>query len=127
MGVLRWRSRLDDEIAGTSSQPVSRLDLEILIALRLALYQLRWLDRIPARAAIHESVELVKRARKRSAAPFVNAILRKLSQVPRPSNGHLAALHAASTPEAVAETSAQPLWMVERWFREFGVETTKLI
>ena len=100
---------------------------EVLAALRLATYQMQHLDRIPARAAIHESVELVKRARKRSAAPFVNAILRKLSQVPRPSNGHLAALHAASSPEAVAETSAQPLWMVERWFREFGVETTKLI
>jgi len=127
MGVLRWRSLLDRDIAAASSQSVRKLDTEVLAALRLATYQMQHLDRIPARAAIHESVELVKRARKRSAAPFVNAILRKLSQVPRPSNGHLAALHAASTPEAVAETSAQPLWMVERWFREFGVETTKLI
>ena len=79
MGVLRWRSRLDDEIAHASSQPLAKLDLEILIALRLALYQFRWLDRVPQRAALHESVELVKRARKRSAAPFVNAVLRKLS------------------------------------------------
>ena len=79
MGVLRWRSRLDAEIATASSQPLSKLDLEILIALRLALYQFLWLDRIPQRAALHESVELVKRARKRSAAPFVNAVLRKLS------------------------------------------------
>ncbi len=70
MGVLRWRARLDDEIAAASSQPLSRLDLEILISLRLALYQFRWLDRIPARAALHESVELVKRARKSSAAPI---------------------------------------------------------
>src|SRR5437764_2201915 len=82
MGVLRWRSRLDAEIAPASSQLLSKLDPEILIALRLALYQLRWLDRIPARAALHESVELVKRARKRSAAPFVNAVLRKLSSTP---------------------------------------------
>jgi len=101
MGVLRWRSLMDSKIAEYSSQPLSRLDIEILTALRLAVYQIGWLSRIPARAAINESVELVKRARKRSAAPFVNAILRKLSQVPRPSNGHLAALHAASTPEAV--------------------------
>jgi 16S rRNA (cytosine967-C5)-methyltransferase len=79
MGVLRWRSRLDAEIATASSQPLSRLDIEILIALRLALYQFLWLDRVPRRAALHESVELVKRARKRSAAPFVNAVLRKLS------------------------------------------------
>ena len=79
MGVLRWRSRLDEEIAQASSQGLSRLDIEIMLALRLALYQFRWLDRIPKRAALHESVELVKRARKRSAAPFVNAVLRKLS------------------------------------------------
>ena len=78
MGVLRWQSLLDAEISQSSSQPLSRLDLEILVALRLAFYQLRSLSRIPARAAIHESVELVKRARKRSAAPFVNAVLRKL-------------------------------------------------
>src|ERR1700682_2100442 len=59
MGILRWRSLLDDEISHASSQPLSKLDVEILIALRLGLYQLRWLDRVPHRAAIHESVELV--------------------------------------------------------------------
>ena len=79
MGVLRWRSLLDSQIATSSTQPLSKLDLEILTALRLAVYQLGWLSRIPARAAINESVELVKRARKRSAAPFVNAVLRKLA------------------------------------------------
>ena len=62
MGVLRWRSLLDTEIAGSSAQPLAKLDLEVLTALRLALYQLRWL-RVPPRAAINESVELVKRAR----------------------------------------------------------------
>ncbi|MGA9076089.1 MAG: transcription antitermination factor NusB, partial [Candidatus Sulfotelmatobacter sp.] len=70
MGVLRWRSLLDSQLSDISSQPISKLDLEILTALRLAVYQLRWLSRIPARAAINESVELDKRARKRSAAPF---------------------------------------------------------
>jgi 16S rRNA (cytosine967-C5)-methyltransferase len=120
MGVLRWRSRLDDEIAGTSSQPISKLDLEILIALRLALYQLRWLDRIPPRAAIHESVELVKRARKRSAAPFVNAILRKFagkSQSGRKPETH----EPADSPEALARGYAHPLWLVERWAKEYGL------
>src|SRR5258708_20698757 len=70
MGVLRWRSRLDDEIATASSQPLSKIDLEILIALRLALYQFRWLDPIPPRPALPESVELVKPARQRSPATF---------------------------------------------------------
>src|SRR5437588_52152 len=109
MGVLRWRSLLDDEIAPASSQPLSRLDLEILIALRLALYQLRWLDRIPHRAAIHESVDLVKRARKHSAAPFVNAILRKLAAaVPPPKES------PEENFKSVARSQAHPSWLVER-------------
>ena len=79
MGVLRWRSLLDQRIAEHSSQKLARLDREVLTALRLAAYQLLFLDRVPGRAAVHESVELVKRARKRSAVPFVNAVLRKFA------------------------------------------------
>ena len=75
MGVLRWRSLLDEQIARRSSLQVSKLDAEVLVCLRLAAYQLLYLDRVPQHAAVHESVELVKRARKRSAVPFVNAVL----------------------------------------------------
>jgi len=122
MGVLRWRSRLDSKIATASSQPLSKLDIEILIALRLALYQFLWLDRVPARAALHESVELVKRARKRSAAPFVNAVLRKLSAAPRKDDED-----EAASPEALARTLAHPPWLVERWAREYGLPTAHQI
>ncbi|MGC2172570.1 MAG: 16S rRNA (cytosine(967)-C(5))-methyltransferase RsmB [Candidatus Sulfotelmatobacter sp.] len=121
MGVLRWRSMLDSEIAAGSNQPLSKLDPEILTALRLAVYQLGWLSRIPARAAINESVELVKRARKRSAAPFVNAVLRKLaagaSYVDRSSQS---AIGSASS-ETLAASSAHPLWLVERWIHAYGL------
>src|SRR5215470_5238178 len=79
MGVLRWRSALDEQIALHCSQKLEKLDREVLTALRMAAYQLRFLDRIPDRAAVHESVELVKRAKKASAAGLVNAVLRKLS------------------------------------------------
>ena len=58
---------------------MGKLDIEVLTALRLAAYQVLFLDRIPERAAVHESVELVRRARKVSAAPFANAVLRKLA------------------------------------------------
>ena len=64
MGVLRWRSLLDDQIAQRSSLKLSKLDPEVLTCLRLAAYQLLYLDRVPQHAAVHESVELVKRARK---------------------------------------------------------------
>lgn len=125
LGVLRWRSCLDAEIATASSQPLSKLDLEILIALRLAVYQFRWLDRVPQRAALHESVELVKRARKRSAAPFVNAVLRKLSSASR--NQNVPAEDKAASPEDLSRSFAQPLWLVERWTRAYGLPATRQI
>jgi 16S rRNA (cytosine967-C5)-methyltransferase len=125
MGVLRWQLALDDEIVRASSQPLAKLDLEILIALRLALYQLRWLDRIPHRAAIHESVDLVKRARKSSAAAFVNAVLRKLSisTAPPERSPHDSAVSA----EFLARAFAHPLWLVERWVREYGLDAARRI
>ena len=122
MGVLRWRATIDSFIASVSSQRLAKIDLEVLIALRLAAYQVRWLDRIPARAAIYESVELVKRARKRSAAPFANAILRKLAQFPRAAGPHSELIRAASTPMELAAAASHPLWIVERWISEFGFD-----
>jgi 16S rRNA (cytosine967-C5)-methyltransferase len=123
MGVLRWRSLLDSQIATSSAQPLSKLDPEILTALRLAVYQLRWLSRIPARAAINESVELVKRARKRSAASFVNAVLRKLAaSVSRVENSPQSGISDASV-EALAASSAHPLWLVERWKQAYGLRS----
>jgi 16S rRNA (cytosine967-C5)-methyltransferase len=118
MGVLRWRSLLDSQISEVSSQPLSRLDLEILTALRLAVYQLRWLSRVPARAAINESVDLVKRARKRSAASFVNAVLRKLAAS---SDGAPLAVGGSSA-QQLAASAAHPQWLVERWIEAYGLE-----
>jgi 16S rRNA (cytosine967-C5)-methyltransferase len=124
MGVLRWRCLLDDKISAASSQPLAKLDLEVLIALRLALYQFGWLTRIPSRAALHESVELVKRARKRSAAPFVNAVLRTLSKVPwRPFASPVVGISV----DAIASAYAHPAWLVERWRRFYGAETARQI
>jgi 16S rRNA (cytosine967-C5)-methyltransferase len=127
MGVLRWRSLLDSEIGRNSSQPVAKLDLEVLIALRLAVYQLRWLDRIPARAAINESVNLVKRARKHSAAPFVNAVLRKIAaQVPATQETRRSEINSESA-EALADSSAHSQWLVERWVNDYGLDSTARI
>jgi 16S rRNA (cytosine967-C5)-methyltransferase len=122
MGVLRWRSVLDSQIATSSAQPLSKLDPEILTALRLAVYQLGWLTRVPARAAINESVELVKRARKRSAAPFVNAVLRKLNAgTPQHDSPTQHEINASSA-ETLAASSAHPRWLVERWIHAYGIE-----
>jgi 16S rRNA (cytosine967-C5)-methyltransferase len=126
LGVLRWRSLLDKQIAERSSQKLGRLDPEVLTALRLAAHQLLFLDRVPERAAVHESVELVKRARKRSAVPFANAVLRKFAGVPR-DHENVSAIANSTTSPALAEHSAHPLWLVERWTREFGFKAAQQV
>ena len=125
MGVLRWRAAIDATLAPASSKPLNKLDHEVLTALRLGAYQLAWLSRIPAHAAIHESVELVKRARKRSAAPFTNAILRKLSAAP--SSFGAAAIQQAAAPETLAAAASHPEWLVLRWIEQFGLATARAI
>jgi 16S rRNA (cytosine967-C5)-methyltransferase len=123
MSTLRWQSELDARIAKYSSQQVSRLDGEVRVALRLGVCQLTHLERIPAHAAVHESVELVKSSGKRSAVPYANAVLRKLAA-------------NAKTPVVDAETGklgelavefAHPEWMVARWIDMYGYDTARRI
>jgi 16S rRNA (cytosine967-C5)-methyltransferase len=110
MGVLRWRSLLDKRIAEHSAQPLAKFDLEVLTALRIGAYQLLFLDRIPTHAAVNESVELVKQARKRSASGMVNAVLRKIGRGPRDPND-----------------ISHPQWLVERWTKYYGTDVDKQI
>src|SRR5438093_1117539 len=128
MGVLRWRSLLDAEIARFSSQKIEKLDAEVLTALRMAAFQIAFLDRVPARAAVHESVELVKHARKRSAVSFANALLRKVSQHVEWARDVRKALIDELSKEPVrllAERYAHPAWLVERWCAAYGANETK--
>src|SRR5436190_1656775 len=111
MGALRWRGVLDSEIATHSSQSLARLDTEVLTALRLGAYQLLFLDRIPAHAAVHDSVELVKQAHKRSAAGLVNAVLRKIKRRQSDLNPR----------------EAHPEWLVDRWEKTFGIDAARRI
>lgn len=134
MGVLRWRSRLDLTVARYSFTPFRKLDLEVLTALRLGVYQLEFLMRVPARAAINESVELVKHARKASAVALTNAVLRK---VPKSANEERAERHAASFAAAqddgqeltarLAVAFAHPPWLVERWVKQYGGEAAEAV
>jgi len=147
MGVLRWRSWLDERIASCASQPLAKLDAEVLTALRLAAYQLEFLERVPQRAAVHESVELVKRGRKKSAAAFVNAVLRKMAdhpgsapqtlrsgkldrpdrEPPQRTRRSLDAICSARTGGELSHASAHPAWLVERWVANFGLDAARKI
>ncbi len=125
MGVLRWQSLLDRRLAAASSQKLDRLDGEVLAALRLGVYQLQFLSRVPDRAAIFESVELVKAARKRSAASFVNAVLRKIAA----SGAEDISAAIAKSPDTttLAQNAAHPEWLVNRWIEHYGIEVTRQI
>ncbi len=114
LGSLRAQGQLDFLIERLSGRTAARLDAEVRIALRMAIYQVRYLSRVPAHAAVSESVELVKRARKRSAAPLVNAVLRKANR------------QAVAWPDRAVELS-HPAWLLERWDRQFGSETAQRI
>lgn len=115
LGTLRWQLWLDGQFRPLLKRPNAKLESEVLIALRLAVYQLLFLDRIPAHAAISESVELIKQAGHRFASGMANAVLRKLASAPRVS---------PSDEEALA---AYPAWMVERWIAQYGPDTARAI
>jgi 16S rRNA (cytosine967-C5)-methyltransferase len=117
MGTLRWQLRLDSRIRPLLARPGAKLAPAVETALRLGAYQLLYLDRIPAHAAIGESVELAKRAGERFAAGLVNAVLRKVAQLPRVGSGD----------ESIAEAYAHPAWMVERWVRAYGANAARAI
>ena len=123
MGVLRWRSTIDQQISAQSSQGLKKLDGEVLTALRMGAYQLHFLERVPARAVLHDSVELVKKARKKSAAPFVNAVLRKLQNVPKTQR----TITQSENTTELTDASAHPLWLVERWAQQYGFDATRAL
>ena len=117
--------RLDNAIRDLSSQKLEKLDPEVLTALRLAGYQIGFLQRVPSHAAVNDSVDLVKRSRKASAAPFVNAILRKL--VANPSVLEPVLAPGPKTVLDLSQLYSHPLWMVERWAIEYGMEQADTI
>jgi 16S rRNA (cytosine967-C5)-methyltransferase len=111
LGCLRYQGQLDFLISHYSGRDAASLDAAVILALRVALLQLRYLDRIPTYAAVHDSVEFVK-ARKRAAAGFTNAVLRKVTR------------EAVAWPDQAAEFSC-PLWLIDRWKTHFGENEAK--
>jgi len=116
LGVLRWQLNLDRVIENFANRKVETLDEGVRVALRLGLYQLRFLSRVPASAAVNESVNLVHLARLSSARPFVNAVLRRASR-----ELHDDVLDQATTAsERISIETSHPVWLIERWTKSFG-------
>ena len=117
-GVLRRRLWLDRLIAHYANREPERLDPAVRVVLRLGLYQLRFLSRVPASAAVNESVKLVRFARLRSADRLVNAVLRRATREPEydPLIGLTDAI------ERIAVETSHPQWLIKRWANAFGFD-----
>jgi 16S rRNA (cytosine967-C5)-methyltransferase len=121
-GVLRWQSRLDWIIAQLSNRPGKKIDPLVKILLRMGIFQIQFLDRIPDSAAVNTTVELAKKNRRKWAAGFINGVLRRAAarrvepdwpdrrQDPA---AYLSAYHAF------------PFWLIQRWLDRWGYEETE--
>jgi 16S rRNA (cytosine967-C5)-methyltransferase len=152
LGVLRWQIRLDHQLQALLQRPRAKLDAEIRIALRMGAFQLLHMDRIPAHAAIGESVEAAKQAGHCFAAGMVNAVLRRLAETSQATDESLSTTEnsrkvkgtgfspynqtaksaGALAPEGgfsedLALVHAHPAWMVERWINFYGLDAAQAI
>jgi len=126
-GVLRRRMWLDHLIGSFSSRPLKEIDFALLLILRLAVYQILFLDRVPDHAAVNEAVRSARTVARggRTGAAFVNGLLRtmirKRSRIPAPPDPARAKDPAA----ALALSGSHPEWLVRRWVGRFGLEETQ--
>ncbi len=111
-GTMRRRLRLDYDLAFASDRTLDALDPTVLAALRLGAYQLGFTTRVPARAAVHETVETLKRSGFARAAGFANAVLRKLARGSPPL--------PQDPIERVSVVESHPRWLLERWLARLG-------
>ncbi len=121
LGVLRRQLWLDHLIERFAARDASRLDAPVRRALRLALYQLRFLSRIPSSAVVNEAVNLAYRSRVSSAAGFINAVLRRATKEP----GYDPSQAIGDPLERLAVETSHPQWLIERWTSAFGFDVTK--
>jgi len=123
-GVLRWRGRLDWIIAHFSKTGVKKIHPQVFNILRLGLFQVIYLDRIPVSAAVNTSVELAKTYAAPWVVRYVNGLLRNAAQkypkVPFPDIFRQPAA-------ALAAICSFPEWLVKRWLRRFGLKETRAL
>ena len=121
-GAVQRRATLDHVIERLAGRPVERLEPAVLAALRLGVLQLAFLDRVPAHAAVGESVELAKRD-SRGGAGLVNAVLRRAA---REAPAIVAAL-PDGTPAEAALKHSHPVWIAELWFDALGADAARAL
>lgn len=118
LGVLRRKLWLDRVIEHFANRRCEKLDFSVRLALELGLYQLRFLTRVPPSAAVNESVNLVRAGREKSAAGFVNAVLRRATREP----DYDPTSTVNDPTERLSIETSHPMWLVKRWIDALGFE-----
>jgi 16S rRNA (cytosine967-C5)-methyltransferase len=124
-GALRWQRTLDHLVVHFAKRPLTKIDPQVLAILRLSLFQLLHLDRVPAAAVVDDAVGLTRAARKSSASGFVNAVLRsmlrqrhRLPVPPRPPDP----TDRAAALAYLGITLSHPEWLVDRWLNRYSFD-----
>lgn len=118
-GSLRWLSKMDWIMSHMVDRPFTSLDPRVLAALRVGAYQILYMDRVPDRAAVSETVEAIKKVGAGNASSFVNAILRRVA---RKAEYFTKPDKQTQYAEYLSVQFAHPQWMVERWLRHIQPE-----
>jgi 16S rRNA (cytosine967-C5)-methyltransferase len=120
-GVLRQQKRLDYILSQISNRDLTKIHLIVKIALRLGLYQLVFLDRIPARAVVNETVNALKGLSNKGAISFLNAVLRsylrKRNKIKYPDSDRLPLKY-------LTYYYSHPEWILKIWLKEYGFDDT---
>lgn len=123
-GTLRWQGHLDWILQAFSDRPLESLSPDTLYILRLALFQILLMDRIPVSAAVNTAVENARKRSHKGVAGFVNAVLRRAST----DHATVALPDASSAPEErIAVETSMPTPLVRRWIARFGIEKTRTL
>ncbi len=121
LGSLRWLRRLDQIIADASHRRFEQIEPALHAPLRIAAYQLLFLDRVPAHAAVHEAVEQAHLLTHRGGASFVNGVLRRIARDPQLGSWPVG---GADPVRRLALEMSHPDFLVARWLARFGREAT---
>lgn len=120
-GVIRWQGRLDYIIGHLSNTPLTKIDPKVLNIIRIGLFQIIYLSKIPVSAAVNTSVELAKPFAPPWVIGFINAILRNgaknFAKVPFPSL-------KKDPVSAIAAQCSFPKWLIERWLHRYEPKET---
>jgi 16S rRNA (cytosine967-C5)-methyltransferase len=118
-GTIQRRDTLDYFLSPFLKKS-SKLEVWVKVLLRLSLYQMLYLDRVPDRAAIYEAVEIVKKRGHKGIASMVNGVLRAVQREGVPSLEKI-----ADPVERLAVETSHPIWLVKRWVKQFGMDEAR--